>query len=447
VWKLNIQVSSPVDFPIKFITQNKSVQEKARKVETPKMNSSPVVLNVEDTLENRFLVRRILESEDYSVVDAENALEGIKKAVEINPDLILMDINLPDLDGFTAVTRIRSYDQLRTVPIIALTARTVSNDRERAKAIGCDGYLNKPIDFEELLSAVAHHIAAGHTDEGTVTDREYYLHEQSLTLIGQLEQKITELETAYARLKHLEQAKSDFISVVSHELRTPLTLISSYSQMLQTLPALKSDAAAKEFLGGVSKGASRLQEIINDMVSVIRVELVSRDLKFGPVALRSIIKSIAEEQAETVQERCLTLDLHLPPDLPMINGDSKQLHSALSRIVGNAVKYTPDGGKISVSTQLKTNGTGQFVETIVADTGVGVDLDKQKLIFDKFTTAENVALHSTSKTQFMGGGIGLGLTIAKGVIEAHNGRIWVESEGYDPDNLPGSKFFVLLPTV
>jgi len=411
------------------------------------MNSSPVVLNVEDTLENRFLVRRILESEDYSVVDAENALEGIKKAVEINPDLILMDINLPDLDGFTAVTRIRSYDQLRTVPIIALTARTVSNDRERAKAIGCDGYLNKPIDFEELLSAVAHHIAAGHTDEGTATDREYYLHEQSLTLIGQLEQKITELETAYARLKHLEQAKSDFISVVSHELRTPLTLISSYSQMLQTLPALKSDAAAKEFLGGVSKGASRLQEIINDMVSVIRVELVSRDLKFGPVALRSIIKSIAEEQAETVQERCLTLDLHLPPDLPMINGDSKQLHSAMSRIVGNAVKYTPDGGKISVSTQLKTNGTGQFVETIVADTGVGVDLDKQKLIFDKFTTAENVALHSTSKTQFMGGGIGLGLTIAKGVIEAHNGRIWVESEGYDPDNLPGSKFFVLLPTV
>jgi len=123
------------------------------------------------------------------------------------------------------------------------------------------------------------------------------------------------------------------------------------------------------------------------------------------------------------------------------------LHSAMSRIVGNAVKYTPDGGKISVSTQLKTNGTGQFVETIVTDTGVGVDLDKQKLIFDKFTTPENVALHSTSKTQFMGGGIGLGLTIAKGVIEAHNGRIWVESEGYDPDNLPGSKFFVLLPTV
>ncbi|MEW5956524.1 MAG: response regulator [Chloroflexota bacterium] len=412
------------------------------------MNSSRTVLNVEDTPENRYLVRRILESEDYQVVDAENALDGIKKAVEIGPDLILMDINLPDIDGFTAVTRIRSYEHLRSVPIIALTARTVSDDRERARAIGCDGYLNKPIDLEELIKAVAHHISNGHQDQGAATQREYYLQEQSLTLIGQLEKKIVELEAAYDRLKHLEQAKSDFISVVSHELRTPLTLISSYTQMLQVLPHLQADPTIKEFLSGVTKGANRLQEIINDMVSVIRVELVSRDLKFAPVSIRSIIKTIAEEQAETLQERRLALKLQLAQDLPMINGDSKQLHSAFSRVVGNAIKYTPNGGQITVHSHLITQAGGQsLVEVVIADTGVGVDLNKQKLIFDKFTTAENVALHSTSKTQFMGGGIGLGLTIAKGVIEAHSGQIWVESEGYDPDRLPGSKFFILLPTM
>jgi signal transduction histidine kinase len=82
---------------------------------------------------------------------------------------------------------------------------------------------------------------------------------------------------------------------------------------------------------------------------------------------------------------------------------------------------------------------------VVTDTGVGIEANKQKMIFEKFGTAEDVALHSTSKTQFMGGGAGLGLTIAKGVIEAHNGRIWVESEGYDKEKLPGSKFFILLP--
>ena len=411
------------------------------------MSTPPTILNVEDTYENRELVRRILESEDYRVVDAETALEGIKKAIELTPDLILMDINLPDLDGFTAVTRIRSYTHLRQVPIIALTARSVGDDRDRAKAIGCDAYLNKPVDFDELISAVARHLASGHQDDGTTTPREYYLHEQSVNLIEQLEQKITELEAAYQRLKHLEQAKSDFISVVSHELRTPLTLVSSYTQMLQTIPAVQSDGTAKEFLSGVFKGMSRLQEIIDDMVSVVRMELSSRNMKLVPVSIRSIIKTIEDEQAEIVHERQLSFAMTVPNDLSMVNGDFKQLHSALSRIVGNAVKYTPDGGKITVNVQplIKSDGSS-YIQIVVTDTGVGIDLDKQKLIFDKFTTAENVMLHSTSKTQFMGGGVGLGLTIAKGIIESHNGQIWVESEGYDPDKLPGSKFFILLPT-
>jgi hypothetical protein len=334
------------------------------------------------------------------------------------------------------------------VPIIALTARTVSDDRERAKAIGCDAYLNKPVDFDELIEAVAQYINTGHEEDGNFTPREYYLQEQNVTLIEKLEQKITELEAAYEHLKHLEQAKTAFISVVSHELRTPLTLVSSYTQMLQSLPTFQQDEAAKQFMEGVLQGAGRLQEIINDMVSVIRVELVSRDQKFAPVSIRSVIKSVEEEQAAAVKERNLTLEVQVPNDLSMINGDSKQLHSAITRIVGNAIKYTPDGGQVSITAQGITRPNGEsVVQIVVTDTGVGVDRDKQKLIFEKFSTAENLALHSTSKTQFMGGGIGLGLTIAKGVIESHNGEIWVESDGYDPDNLPGSKFFVVLPTL
>jgi signal transduction histidine kinase len=201
-------------------------------------------------------------------------------------------------------------------------------------------------------------------------------------------------------------------------------------------------------LAGVTKGTARLREIIGDMVSVIRMELTERNFEFAPVSIRNIIKSIEKDHATIVAERNIILETGVTKDLPMVNGDFKQLQSAFARIVGNAIKYTPDGGRIQVSARwLAEPGTdGQtFVEIVVADEGVGIDLDKQKLIFDKFSTAENVALHSTSKTQFMGGGAGLGLTIAKGIIESHNGRIWVESSGYDPDKLPGSKFFVLLP--
>jgi signal transduction histidine kinase len=390
----------------------------------------------------------MLESQGYQVVDAVNALEGIKTAVEIRPDLILMDINLPDLDGFTAVTRIRGVVQLASVPIIALTARTGSDVRERAKAIGCDAYLNKPIDFEELITSVARYLNAGHKPAAPATKREHYLQEQNLTLIEELERKFTDLSTAYDRLKHLEEAKSNFISVASHELRTPLTVIHSYTQMLQMLPAVNSDETAKELLAGVAKGAARLKEIMDDMVSVIRIELANKDFKFTPVSVKDIIKAIEAEQFPIATARNITIVTELAKDLPIVNGDVDQLHSALTRIVGNAIKYTPDGGRITISVRLLAKTTVEdqtFVQIVVADTGVGIALEKQKLIFESFSTAENVALHSTSKTQFMGGGAGLGLTIARGVIESHNGRIWVESSGYDSEKLPGSKFFIILP--
>jgi signal transduction histidine kinase len=220
--------------------------------------------------------------------------------------------------------------------------------------------------------------------------------------------------------------------------------------MLQMLPAVINDETAKELLAGVNKGVSRLKDIINDMVSVVRVELSQGDFELAPVSIRSLINAVEEKVTATIHERKINLTTQMAKNLSMVNGDSEQLESALYRIVSNAIKYTPDGGQVAISAQLleKSKENSQsFVEIVVADNGVGIALDKQKMIFDKFSTAANVALHSTSKTQFMGGGAGLGLTIAKGVIESHNGRIWVESEGYDPDSLPGSKFFILLPAL
>lgn len=414
------------------------------------MSKQPTILNVEDIAENRTLVRRILESEGYNVVDAFNALEGIEKAKVLRPDLILMDINLPDVDGFTAVTRIRSYANLSHIPIIALTARNVLNDRERAKAIGCDSYINKPIDFEELVNEVGRLLEDGRRDNGATTKREYYLQEHNVALSMQLEHKLSELQAAYDHLKHFEEAKSNFISVASHELRTPLTVIHSYTQMLQTLPAFQDDEMARELLTGMAKGVERLKDIINDMVSVVRVELAQATFELKPVSLRSIIKSVYSRYASIAAERDISLTCNTPNDLPMVNGDAEQLESAIGRIVGNAIKYTPDHGQVTIVASLLDKQAGDvqsFIQLMVADTGVGIALDKQKLIFEKFGTASNVALHSTSKTRFMGGGAGLGLAIAKGVVESHNGRIWVESDGYDPEGLPGSKFFVLLPAL
>jgi len=414
------------------------------------------VLYVEDLENNRVLVRRILESRNYRVVEAVNGMEGIAKAIEVNPDLILMDINLPDLDGFSVVTRIRNEDQLASTPIIAVTARNVEDDAERAKAIGCDSYLSKPFGVQDLLNQVEAQLSKPRQKD-KATGTEFYLREHSASLVEELERKLNELSVAHEklsamheRLQRLDEAKTDFINVAAHELRTPLTMVHAYTDMLRTHPKLSGDEGIEGMMEGLRKGVDRLNDIIQDMVSIVRAELSTMDLAYSPLPLKSVMEKVAKEFLPAIEQRNLTWTLNIPDNLPMVIGDSKQLTQLFSRLVGNAIKYTPDSGKITIIAKYFEGEEPQetednFVEVAVIDTGIGIDKKEQGLVFEKFYTAEDTSLHSTGKTQFRGGGPGLGLTIAKGIVEAHGGRIWVESEKYCPDSFPGSTFFVLLP--
>ena len=132
-----------------------------------------------------------------------------------------------------------------------------------------------------------------------------------------------------------------------------------------------------------------------------------------------------------------------------MQGDLQRLCQAFSNLIGNAIKFTPDGGNIAISGRtLEDNDNDHpqtFVEVLFADTGIGIDVSDQKLIFEKFYRVGTVELHSTGSTKFKGAGPGLGLPIAKGVIQAHGGKIWVESPGHDEARMPGSTFHVLLP--
>jgi len=427
------------------------------------------ILSVEDLQSNRDLVRRILESQGYQVIDAINGLEGIAKAIELKPDLILMDINLPDLDGFSVVTKIRGHPQLAKIPIIALTARQVSNDVERSAAIGCDSYLSKPFGVKQLVDEVQRFIGK-QRQEDEITRREYYLREHSVTLVEELERKYGELGSVYAelnimheRLQRLDQAKTDFISIASHELRTPLTMVHVYADMLRTHPKIAGDEALAEMMNGLRKGVDRLSSIINDMISMVRVELSTLDLAYTPLSLRAIILPVVKEITPAIRERNLTLEVDAPNTLPLVIGDEAQLHQVFARLISNAIKYTPDYGKIMISATVHQGdkitqddqrpegekdqflSTDKFVEVAVIDTGIGINKEDQANIFEKFVTLEDVNLHSSGKTNFRAGGPGLGLTIAKGIVEAHGGRIWVESQGYNPEKTPGSTFYVLLP--
>ncbi len=252
-----------------------------------------------------------------------------------------------------------------------------------------------------------------------------------------------DLEAAQQRLELLDKSKSDFISVAAHELKTPLTLIEGYAAMIREMyPPGEENANIMLLLKGIDNGTHRLREIVDDMIDVSMIDNNLLSLNFQPLWVNRILSNLAEELRGSVESRRQNLDIRpFSGSEEMTFGDPERLFQAFRNLLVNAIKYTPDGGKITVDGR-KLPG---FMEITIADTGIGINPEYHMLIFEKFGQLGNVSLHSSGKTKFMGGGPGLGLPITKGLIEAHGGTIWVESERMDEETCPGSVFHVMLP--
>jgi signal transduction histidine kinase len=402
------------------------------------------ILYIEDDLASRRLVDRVLTSRGYNVFVASNGLEGIALAREQQPQLILMDINLPDLDGREITTRLRSLSHFTNIPIVALTANSSPGSRELALAAGCTGFLTKPIDVAVFPQQVKGFLE-GRVEPLSAEEHNEHLRLHAQNIVERLEKKIRELEGANQRLRELDRLKSDFIVLVSHELRTPLTLISGYAHLLAEQMSQESGDVSAESIAHVAEGLSagivRMQEVVNEIISVARIASGTLDLALGPVRLSEVLKDTWISLKEACHQRQINLHIGDIEQLPIIEGDGKQLKIAVEHVLGNAVKYTPDGGDIYIVARRVDNA----IDLIIQDTGIGIPVEEHRRIFDQFYILGSIQHHSTSKSAFQGGGLGLGLAIAKGIVEAHNGRIWIESDRRDSHNPPGSAFHILLP--
>ncbi len=262
---------------------------------------------------------------------------------------------------------------------------------------------------------------------------------------AQLDHTTSELERVQRELERLDKSKSDFISVAAHELKTPLTLIEGYAAMLrETLSTAAPEVLAQvsPLVDGIFKGNARIREIVDDLIDVSLIDNDMLKLAFQPLWLGQIFRSLADDLASALQERNLTLKINrFPGSNRLIFGDVERLQQVFRNLLTNAIKYTPDGGRITIDGRLLPG----FIEVTVSDTGIGIAPEYQSVIFDKFGRIGDPQTHSSGKIRFKGGGPGLGLAIAKGIVEAHGGSIWVESPGYDEETCPGSIFHVLLP--
>lgn len=271
------------------------------------------------------------------------------------------------------------------------------------------------------------------------------------------------LERLTVDLQNLNAMKNSFLGMASHELKTPLTVISGYAELILTDMSDKLDKSVLAMVKYISDAADRLTAIVRDMIDVTLLDRRQMPLRRRLVDFNDLVRSAAREMEYFFHVRHQHLQLKLAHELPPVSCDPDRIFQVITNLVGNAVKFTPDGGTITVeirlSRTLRAPGKAinvsnvepldlrhhSYVELVVRDTGIGIDEREQSQIFDKFYEVGKIEEHFTGKMAFKGRGTGLGLTIVKGIIDSHGGAIWVESAGHDPALCPGSEFHVLLP--
>jgi signal transduction histidine kinase len=379
------------------------------------------ILYVEDSLDARRLVQRLL-SDRYSILEAEDGLTGIEVTWAEEPALILLDINIPHLDGYEVATKLKSLRP--EVPIVALTADVSDGARQRALAAGCDGYIPKPLDPDQFPIQVEAFLK-GRKEVLEQGERRVYARAYQQKLVDRLEEKVRELTKAYEELKELDRMKDEFISIAGHELYTPLSILLGYAIMAQE----EATDEMQPYLKIMVDKSLQLQEVIGCMLDLKYLRSGETFSKLENVSLKELIEAAVDELNLLTETKQQVIELDLPEDLPEIETDRRKFNLVLSNLLSNASKFTPEGGKIRVEGRVEE---GEVVVS-VSDTGIGIPAKERERIFAPFYQIED----SLTRTH---GGLGLGLAIVKSAVATCGGRIWVESEEGE-----GSTFSFTLP--
>lgn len=367
--------------------------------------SDKKILVVEDHDLLLLAIQDILEVEGYKVVTATDGLDALEKMQDFTPDLIVADISMPRMDGYTFFEEVHSIPEWIPIPFIFLTARAEREDRLKGKSMGAEDYIVKPFDPQELVVVVNSRIGR-----------------------AQEIREVTESE--------FEDLKQQIITLLSHELRTPLTSVYGYTELALEEAASLPPGDFQNFLEGIKKGTDRLTQLVEDLLMVVRMDTGELEQEFELLgSVQSDIDEIVERAAQIkkpdARAKGLTLETDIKTDLPAALIHEYFLIDAVQRLIDNAIKFTREAGKTIRVAAYAEDG---YVKIAVEDQGIGISEDQIALLFERFRQINREKLEQQ--------GTGMGLVIAESLVDCMNGTISVESTLGE-----GSTFAIELPIV
>src|SRR5262245_21998275 len=379
------------------------------------------ILIVDDNPKNRAICEEIFE-EDFDLVHAEDGTSALRLARERRPDVVLLDVMMPGVNGYEVCQRMKAEPDTGQTPVIMVSAKGQTNELIEGFDSRADDYILTPFVSAELRA------------RGRATLRLKTAHEELQQANRKLHEHARQLEEANERLKELDRIKAGFTAMLVHDLRSPLSVVQVTLQMLET-DSLVAQSEYQTLIRESLASCNELFELTSDLMEIFRSESTTMVLSLTRMPFQKLVEEAFRQATVLAKKKDITIDLSLPEEPAVIRADSYKLQRALTNLLSNAVKFTPRGGTIGLHVTLLDSPSAEdaspevLIEVI--DSGDGIPAHALPFIFDPYYQAN---------TQNSGMGSGLGLAIVKRIVAAHGGEVSVKSKLGQ-----GSRFSIRLP--
>jgi two-component system, sensor histidine kinase and response regulator len=362
------------------------------------MESKPIILIVDDIETNRELLNDIVTILGYEPLEAKDGLGALNLMDKWVPDLVLLDIVMPDIDGYEVLYRMKESQRLRHVPVIMITGIDAVDSAVHCLERGADDYMTKPVNQTLLKARIA----------GCLEKKRWHDVEQKLH---------NEIAQSYDSLLRAEQARDALVQMIVHDLNSPLTAIYGFAQIISAKAQEQKNDYLLEYSKKINTSVLSMINLTESILDVSKMENDKMPVTLKPINLCEVLKNICDEFQLLSTSKQIKFSYYCDQDRIMINADIELLRRTLQNLLSNAIKHTRRGTEVSCS--IKIDGPNAI--TTISDNGDGIPSKYIDRVFDKFFQVES---NKDSKKY----GVGLGLAFCKMAIEAQGGRIWVESE-------------------